>query len=154
MAKLELSDKVLKNHFGISGVSPRKLMLLKMKIHIKHNRLNTHLEKNLCCNSILYFLKHDQKKELQVVMLCPEEETINSGLGEATQYHCTLSCAEFSMCQHGKLSCTEVFQEVQRACQEHPVCTNSLLSSVQAFILSVTLLLQKSLSAKVFSADR
>lgn len=31
------------------------------------------------------------------------------------------------------------------------VCTNSLLSSVQAFIMSVTLLLQKSLNVKEFS---
>lgn len=49
-----------------------------------------------------------------------------------------------------KLSCIEVFQEVQRACRKHLVCTNSLLSSVQAFIMSATLLLQK-LHVKEFS---
>lgn len=35
--------------------------------------------------------------------------------------------------------------------RKHLVCTNSLLSSVQAFIVSVTLLLQRSLNVKEFS---
>lgn len=77
-----------------------------------------------------------------------QEETINSGFGEATQYHFVALhvCAEFSMCQQWENYLALRFSKrYNEPAKKHLVCTNSLLSSVQAFIMSVTLLLQNPL---------
>lgn len=56
------------------------------------------------------------------------------------------------MCQHWKTALHWGFPRGTTSLpRKHLVCTNSLLSSVQAFIMSVTLLLQKSLNVKEFS---
>lgn len=58
------------------------------------------------------------RKELQVVMPHQEEQTVSGGLGKATQHHCSSRVCTVHVPAMEKLSCTEVFQEVQRACQE------------------------------------
>lgn len=68
------------------------------------------------------------------------------GSGEATQYHCTPGMCRI---QHGPAmeNCLALrfSKSYNEPAKKHLVCTNSLLSSVQAFIMSVTLLLQNPL---------
>lgn len=56
------------------------------------------------------------------------------------------------MCQHWRTALHWGFPRGTASLPgKHLACTNSLLSSVQAFIMPVTLLLQKSLNVKEFS---
>lgn len=68
------------------------------------------------------------------------------------QYYCTPRMCRIPKCASIKNCLALRFSKrYNESAKKHLVCTNSLLSSVQAFIMSVTLLLQKSCNVKEFS---
>lgn len=108
------------------------------------------MKKKKNCNAIFYFWKYDQEKK-STRSMSAFFKTINwVDLGNKKSYTVLLHSTNVQnskMCQHWKTALHWGFPRGTTSLpRKHLVCTNSLLSSVQAFIMSVTLLLQKSLN--------
>lgn len=103
----------------------------------------------------MQFSTFDQEKK-SIRSMSAFFKTINwVDLGKKKSYTVLLHSTNVQnskMCQHWKTALHWGFPRGTTSLpRKHLVCTNSLLSSVQAFIMSVTLLLQKSLNVKEFS---